>query len=261
MPSCADNNQTIFIRQFQEAVAPDCTLTNDPTAKFIFSGFVDLGVTSAYTAFPLIGNQLASKGDAKQSKTEPNRVTIQGAQIELKNLDDSGIAGIDAFTVLATGTVDPAAAGSSDPSYGVSSVQIIPPAVAPALRKLLGTFGASTQIKASIKMFGRTLGNRDVETGTVDFPISICLGCSVFVPAEAVFPGSTKNCKVAISTTPTTTKTSCFNGQDSSTDCRLCQSTVANCRPCSTNDDCAGLRATVDQTKAATCNVSAGFCE
>jgi hypothetical protein len=264
MPSCSDNNETIFIRQFQEAEAPDCTLTNDPTAKSIFGGFVDLAITSSYTAYPLIGNQLESRGNAKQSVAEPNRVVVQGAEVELKALDDSAIPGVGAFTVLATGTVDPAAAGSSDPSYGVSSVQLIPPAVGDKLRNLLKVLGASQQLKASVKVFGHTLGNRDVESGVVDFPITVCLGCSVVVPSDAVSPTSAFNCLVTAPSTGTTSKTSCTPGQDSPTDCRSCQATNAACRPCVSDTDCAGLAPIVrDPTKptaSATCNTGVHFC-
>jgi len=261
IPSCADNNESIFIRQFQFAQAPDCTLTSDPTAVAVFGGSVDLAVANSYTAFPLVGNQLQSRGDAKLSKAEPNRVVIEGAQVELKNLDDSAIAGINAFTVIATGTIDPSPSGSTDPVYGVTSVQVIPPALAPALRASLGTIGASTTVKATLKMFGHTLGNRAVESGPVDFPVSICLGCSVKVPTDAVVPDGTRNCKGVLPVSSTTTKTSCFTGQDSATDCRVCQATVAACRPCATDTDCAGLVATVDPKKAATCNITAHFCQ
>jgi hypothetical protein len=262
-PSCSDNNQTIFIRQFQGIEAPDCTLTNDPTAKAIFGGRADLAITSSYIAYPLIGNQLESRGNAKQSVAEPNRVVVQGAEIELKGLDDSSLAGIGPFTVLATGTVDPAAAGSTDPSYGVSSVQLIPPAIGDSLRKnVLKTLGASVQIKATVKVFGRTLGNRDVESGPVDFPITICMGCSVVVSPEAAI--TDPPCGVAATSTGgTNAKTFCDAGQDVDTDCRLCGLTNPACRPCTTDANCAGLNSLIAQNPPvpAKCNTAAHFCE
>jgi hypothetical protein len=261
MPSCSDNNETIFIRQFQAAAAPECTLTNDPTAKSIFGGSLDLAITNSYTAFPLVGNQLESRGNAKQSVSEPNRVQIQGAQVEVKNLDDSPIAGVGAFTVLATGIVDPAASGSTDPSYGVSAVQLIPPAVGDRLRATLGRLGASVQIKASVKVFGRTLGNRDVESGTVDFPISVCVGCSVTIPGDAALPTGKPNCDGQLPTT--NTKLTCAAGQNDPTDCRTCVASIAACRPCATDADCAGLTPlfpTATNTTS-TCNVAAQRCQ
>jgi hypothetical protein len=260
IPSCADNNMSIFIRQFQANQAPDCTLTSDPTALAVFGGTVDLGLTNTYVAFPLIGNQLIARGDQKQSKAEPNRVAIQGAEVTLKQLDDSNI--VDPFSVLATGTVDPAPA--TDPTYGVTSVQLLPPALAPQLIAALGlkNSGASASIKASLKVFGQTLGGKNVETGVVDFPLTVCIGCTVSVPRDAVSPtGGPRNCDAPLATATASTKSFCAIGQDTPVDCRQCVGTKASCRPCSTTDDCVGLTSTFNSAIPATCNVTAGFCQ
>src|SRR4051794_17753663 len=79
IPSCADNNQTIFIRQVQQLSAPECTVTSDATAFVASTGFVDVGLANNYVIFPLVGSQLLARGDARQSKAESNRVIIQGA--------------------------------------------------------------------------------------------------------------------------------------------------------------------------------------
>ena len=62
IPSCADNNQTIFIRQVQALRAPECLITPDATAFVAPTGFVDVGLANNYVIFPLVGNQLLARG-------------------------------------------------------------------------------------------------------------------------------------------------------------------------------------------------------
>jgi hypothetical protein len=270
IPSCADNNETIFIRQVQALRAPECTVTADATAFVASTGFVDVGLATNYVVFPLVGSQLLARGDARQSKAESNRVLIQGAEVELVEPtgDALSLSGLDGgalpnpYTVLATGTIDPSA--SAEASYGVTEVEVMPPVFLEAYRRQILAprgIGTSRTVHARIRVFGKTLGNTDVETGIFTYPINVCYGCGVFVPAEAVEPTiTTRNCKGGATTATTASRTTCRVGQDSTTDCRFCQGAIPLCTPCSTNDDCAGMRSTLDPTKAATC-ATVGFCE
>jgi hypothetical protein len=266
IPSCTDNNETIFIRQIQALQAPDCTVTNDVAAFTAPTGFVDVGIASDYVIHPLVGNQLLAKGDARQSRAEPNRVQLEGAEIEL--VDPSGaqvnIGGqSNPYSVIATGVIDPTA--SSDASYGVTQIEVFPPSVVSSLRKTLaaGGIGATQTVHANIKIFGHTLGHTSVETGTFTYPITTCYGCGVTVPADAVDPKlGTRNCKAvsATSTAGTSTKTICNAGQDLVTDCRVCQGTIPLCTPCSSNADCASITSPLTRATSV-CNTAAGFCE
>lgn len=267
IPSCADNNETIFIRQIQAIKAPECTVTSDVSAFTSPSGFVDVGIASNYIIFPLVGNQLLAKGDARQSRSESNRVVLQGAEIELA--DPSGgtisIGGLpNPYSVIATGTIDPTA--SADASYGVTQIEVIPPVFMAAYRQRLhdsGGIGTTQTIHAKIKMFGHTLGGTAVETGTFTYPITACYGCGVSVPAEAVDPKlGSRNCKGTSTTSSsgTSQKTICAAGQDDITDCRTCQGVIPLCTPCSTNADCSSITSPLTRA-ASTCNTTAGFCE
>jgi hypothetical protein len=259
IPSCADNNQTIFVRQVQQLRAPECTVTSDATAFVASTGFVDVGLASNYVIFPLVGSQLLARGDARQSKAESNRVVIQGAEITLVAPDTGqplALAGVsNPYTVIATGTIDPSA--SSNASYGVTEVEILPPSVVALQRQALaaGGIGTSTTIHAKMRIFGKTLGNTEVETEDFTYPINVCYGCGVFVPADAVEPtvSGARNCRGGTTGGTTTTRTVCKVGQDSLTDCRFCQGAIPLCTPCSVPEDCSGMRSTKDP--------HVGFCE
>lgn len=267
IPSCADNNQTIFIRQIQALQAPECTVTSDATAFTTPTGFVDVGIATNYVIHPLVGNQLLAKGDPRQARAEPNRVQLEGAEIELVEPTGATIAigGLpNPYSVIATGTIDPTA--SSDASYGVTQVEAIPPVFMEAYRKRLhdlGGIGTTQTIHAKVKVFGHTLGGTAVETGVFTYPITACYGCGVSVPADAVDPKiSGRNCKAssATSTSGTAQKTICFTGQDAFTDCRTCQGVVPLCTPCSTSADCSTILSPLTRAPAV-CNTTAGFCE
>jgi len=267
MPSCAENNQTIFVRQVQMLRAPECTVTSDATAFVASTGFVDVGLATNYVIFPLVGSQLLARGDARQSKAESNRVVIQGAEITLIAPDTGsalampGLPAGAAYTVIATGTIDPSA--SSNATYGVTEVEVLPPSIVVVLRaSLSGTGpGTSTTVHAKMRIFGKTLGNTEVETEDFTYPINVCYGCGVFVPAEAVDPTiTTRNCRGGSTTSSSTTRTVCKVGQDNLTDCRFCQGAIPLCTPCSSNADCAGMRSTKNPTQPAVC-AAVGFCE
>lgn len=265
IPSCADNNQTIFVRQVQALRAPDCTITPDVTAFVTPTGFLDVGVATSYTIYPLVGNQLQARGDVRQAKTEPNRVLIEGAEIELVEPTGAplgGVAGLpNPYTVIATGTIDPST--SADAVYNWTAVEVMPPVFLQAYRRTLAAQGVGTSrtIHAKIRIYGKTLGNTEVETGIFTYPINVCYGCSVFVPTDAVDPLTTgRNCKGTSEGGGTTTRTVCIAGQDSSTDCRVCQGVIPLCTPCDTNDQCTGMISQVTG-KQATCNSNAHYCE
>jgi len=265
IPSCADNNQTIFVRQVQALRAPECIVTSDATALIAPTGFVDAGLATNYVIYPLVGNQLSARGDARQSKAESNRVMIQGAEIELLEPTGSPIAlgGVgNPYSVLATGTVDPSS--GSDATYGVTEVEVLPPAVLAAYRSQVLApkgIGASRTVHARIRIFGMTLGNTEVETGEFTYPINVCYGCGVTIPAEAIdTKTSLRNC-LGTSTAAQTSKTQCRIGQDYLTDCRSCSGSIPLCTPCLADADCSSMRSQIDPSRTAVCKPGVGFCE
>jgi hypothetical protein len=76
---------------------------------------------------------------------------------------------------------------------------------------------------AEVKVFGKTLGGQDVESGTFKFPISVCNGCLIRYPANLM---SSTGCTASKDeeTLP------CFLGQDDPINCSICAYEYAICR-------------------------------
>src|SRR6185295_14801949 len=97
------------IRQVQAPVsssAGGCTTQPDPSALFLASGTLDLAFRLQYSATLLVGNQLVSRGNNSQLRTETSRVQIQGAVVRVE--DPTGAVAFGPVTVPGSGFVDPA---------------------------------------------------------------------------------------------------------------------------------------------------------
>ncbi|GAC1570681.1 MAG: hypothetical protein NVS3B20_23570 [Polyangiales bacterium] len=235
--SCAENNETLFVRRIQAIAQPTCAATNDPTTIGVSTGVMDVALTSTYAAAPLVGSQLIAKGDPKTSRAEPNRVLIKGAEIHLTTEGGAEIAPL--FTSLGTGVVDPTL--SADAGYGVMVVNLIPASIGKKLRdQLRGRgYGSSLTVLASFNVFGTTLGNTEVKTTNFVFPITVCYGCLVDFSGDINDPTlgtpGVPNCLKAPK--EGTLPLFCLQGQDTAVDCRLCRSYDA-CTICSANVKC-----------------------
>ncbi|GAC1394069.1 MAG: hypothetical protein NVSMB47_02470 [Polyangiales bacterium] len=239
IPSCRDNNETIFIRQLQLPAAPDCIAKPDPTSTFIARGVLDVALSSHYQVIALVGNQMVSRGDYKQTRAEPNRVLFKGADIHL--LDDKQKE-IGFYQVIANGEVDPQTSG--DATYGLAAFDLIPPVQGDKIRAAIVASGGGTvqTYEARFKVFGTTLGGTEVTTGEYAFAIDTCYGCTVIYPSDANEPSLAQpNCK-KVQTGGVTTivggpTPACLAGPDGVTDCRSCQGNPV-CAPCRTDADC-----------------------
>jgi hypothetical protein len=241
VPSCRDNNETLFIRQLQAAVAPDCVPKSDASSLFIARGTMDAGLSTRYFAFALVGNQLVARGDFRTTRAEPNRVAIKGADVHLLDGSQNEIA---FYSVVATGLVDPTS--SSDPGYGIASLELIPHFIGTKIAQSLAAGGGLTvqTFEARFRVFGETLGGTEVTSNEYIFPIDICYGCTVSFPADAWEKtlSTTRNCLGEASTSPTSTPgqtPACIAGQDGVTDCRNCQGNPV-CTPCVSDAECGG---------------------
>jgi hypothetical protein len=246
-PSCRDNNETVFIRQIQLPAQPDCVTKPDPTAEFIPRGLLDVALSTRYTAFVLVGNQLVARGDFKQARAEPNRIIIKGADIHLLQFTTGGSSELGFFSVNAAGEVDPQSNG--DATYGIAGLELIPPSMGVTIQKTLfaavnSGLNVVQSYEARFKIYGTTLGGTDVETGEYAFDIDVCFGCTIIYPSDAFDATQAPagvNCKKGGTVSSTTTGgavPACIVGQDGVTDCRLCQGNPV-CTPCRSSADCA----------------------
>jgi hypothetical protein len=227
-PACAENDQSIYIRH---VMAPPtnrqggtCTYQPDPSQPFLTEGTLDLAVRNNYTATVLVGGQLLARGDPTNARAESNRTHMNGAVVKVT--DASG-GSIGEFTSLASGFVDPGQATTA--SYGMVAVTAID---APTAGKLAVAVGDSKLVIANIKVFGKTLGGVDVESGEFQFPIRVCNGCLVDFTSgdDPATPG--RDCNNNLSTTGSQGQTMlpCVAGQDEVTPCQLCRDFSNYCK-------------------------------
>lgn len=236
IPSCADNNSSLFVVGVIGIDSSTCIAKPDSSAVLLSEGTLDFAFTNSYTAFILVGNQLTQRGSREQLRTETSRVSLRGAEVTLTKLDGTQLA---SYSTVGTGFVNSAAGDA--PSYSAMAVNVIPPVLlskdAPACPQTAGqicSIRGAGSVLAKIRVFGDTLGGTAVTSSELDFPITVCEGCLVRYPADAaakpLSATDTYKCSTAATTaTANTTVPPCVLGQDLPFTCTLCSSTVPLC--------------------------------
>jgi hypothetical protein len=210
---CADNNTMLFVQGVM-AVTGDCTVRADPGSLMLLTGVMDTYFRSEYRAALLVGNQLVSRGSRDQLRTESNRVVLKGAEVKVL---DSQERLLSEFTVPGTGFAD--VGTGTDPGYGVLSTILIPSSF-PAVPGQL--------YLVDVRVFGDTLGDTQVESATLRFPITTCDRCLLSFPLEADDPAVSGYQCTSSDKPPESTP--CRIGQDEAIDCRLCAASDPNCQ-------------------------------
>ena len=220
-PGCAENESSLFVRAVLVVEPPECVVKSDAGAAFLLQGLMDVGLTDVYSAALLVGNQLVRRGSRDQLRTETSRISLRGAEVHLASAEG---AQLFAFSVDGSGFVDP---GSSDePGYGVMTTTLIPPEFSAR---------AGTTITARVRVYGRTLGGTEIESGDFWFPIYICRGCLVSFPLDADDPAQDGYQCIAGAADGAESGVSeddipCHIGQDAYVDCRWCAAWNPVCR-------------------------------
>jgi hypothetical protein len=233
-PGCAESEAMIFIRQVQARVATGstgCIPDASPSSTFIEEGILDVEFRLQYDAALLVGNQLVPRGNSSQLRTETSRIALQGAVVRVQ--DSNGVVQWGPVTVPGSGFIDPAS--GTNPSYGLTDAILLGPEYGARLQaELSGMPGLRRHLTAIVKVFGRTLGGLNVDSGEWQFPLTVCFGCLLTFPREAEDPKvmPRPNC-MASATTGTTILSPCAVGQDDKVDCRVCKQDfpTLNCEP------------------------------
>jgi hypothetical protein len=218
VPACATNDSSVFIRA---ALAPSpnrqnnaCVYTPDPQQPQLMVGTLDIGVRDNYLAVLLVGNQMIARGDPALVRAESNRFHINGAVVRVT---EPGGEAIHEFTSVGTGLADPAQ--NNAPGYGLVGVTLID---AETRNRIGGqVVGQATKlVVAHVKVFGRTLGGDEIETGEFQLPINICNGCLVTFAGgdDPAVPGV--DCLLPLDTQGA--QFPCTPGQDELTPCQYC---------------------------------------
>jgi hypothetical protein len=223
---CADNNSTLFVYGVLATKAPDCSVTADPGSMMFGDGSLDVAIGSGYWAWLLVGNQYSPRGAKQQLKTETTRVTLTGAEVTLTSASTGQVITCPStkncggpFSVYGSGFAS--SSKSEDPGWGAIEVQLLPDAVSAFFRtdpsSPIGKPGeARTTIVASVRVYGKTLGGQDVESGAFTYPIQVCNGCSILYGDYDLV---TEQCLSKAGMTPVLP---CRVGQDSSIPCSSC---------------------------------------
>lgn len=162
---CADNRSSLYIvGVLAPPTGTECGVTYDAGQGRIGRGTMDKVLTSSYSPQVLIGNQLVPQGNNDQLRLETSRVDLLGAEVSLSRAGGGQVA---SFTTNVSGSINPAP--SANPGYGGAEVTMIPSGLDPEPGEYLAT----------VRVFGRTLGGRELETGDFNFPIIVCEGCLI----------------------------------------------------------------------------------
>lgn len=223
-PGCAESESVLFIRQAQvpqQGSGSACTYNPSPSSTHLPGGVLDVAIRTQYTATLLVGNQMVDRGSKDELRTETSRVQLHGTEVYVKDAAGRVIAG--PYTVPGTGLVDPAS--GSNPSFGLISTVLIDSVTGSRLADELFAlpFGTIRRLTAHAKVFGRTLGGTEVESGEWQFPIDVCYGCLVSFPPEADDPAQPGPDCLNVSSSESRAATPCNPGQDDPVDCRICK--------------------------------------
>jgi hypothetical protein len=205
--SCVDNESSLFIYGVMEINSTQCLAKPDASAVFIPEGTLDTAFADGYQAAILVGSHLTQRGSRDKLRTETSRLSITGAHMTLYGTNGS----VTEFDTPATGLVNPSS--GTDPGLAAVFARLI-------RDKDIPNLGGEGQMIARIKILGTTLGGQDIESGVFDFPITVCEGCLVTYPVEALDPENDYKCDAATDSGPDTTV--CFFGQDVYFPCTYC---------------------------------------
>ncbi len=218
--ACAHNDSSFFLRSVlappQSASSSGCLFTADPTQPEEPSGVLDVGVTSAYYAEFLAGNQITPQANQQQIMTETSRIIVQGAVVKI--LEEDTQAELADYTTYGTGSIDPA--NGTTPGYGPVGFMVVDPTTAATLLTKLEGLGhpfGYVNILTYVTAFGTTLGGDHVESNTFEFQITACNGCLIQYTTSTPFPSCS-------GPAPTSSGASlCYVGQDVPFDCHRCE--------------------------------------
>ena len=205
--SCADNENMVVIIGAMSAQPPDCTYNASSSALLLFNGIVDMAFGGHYTAVLLVSNQLAARGSKARLRAESSDVTIDNAVVHL--LGDGQVE-LGSYSVPASGHV-PVGSGE-DVGYGAIAVDIMPQGT--------DVPSGTGYVIAEVKLQGKTSGGADIESNVFRYEIYVVDSRwgGGLVRFDTI--DTNGNCRCTSGTS--STRTSCYIGQDTTISCCDC---------------------------------------
>lgn len=186
--ACAPDGPTAYV-DFNLVPTAECVYDPSGDVEFYGEGYYDISVSGAESSAGLracarsyvlnlrVNSGLRSSLDQEQGRAEPNVLQVTRVEVlllttqgEVLSFGDDDGALSNPFQVTTTISLEPTSTG--EPSRGVAKVEAIPVAYG----EQLGQF-AGQQILAQVQLFGRTLGDVEVDFQPYSYPIRICEGC------------------------------------------------------------------------------------
>jgi hypothetical protein len=228
MTGCAEDIAEIQIVQNQPLDA-ECLATAVGANTFISRGVLDLFVTDTYVISPLVRNNMVASesirftglgggaGGLQGTNWEANSVNFNRAVAEFEGPSGLGVPIPRSLPLTISGSVIPGGSAAV-------SLQVVTSTIAGFLRQsdLLNQPGSSFTLLVKLKFFGTTAGGTEVDSNEFVYPITVCNGCLLQYPTEAIdttFP--VPNCRNFSDFDTVTADVPCFPGQDEPLDCRL----------------------------------------
>jgi hypothetical protein len=213
---CTEERTSFFIEANVKIDPPECIARAEGSVTRLLGGALDVGLTLEYEATLLVGSQLAPRGDKTNLRSETMITTITGAEVHLYTETGAPDPETPEFTVPATGVILPS--GSADPGYGVVVATLIPENAGLGLAEEITSWRERKTRVAVVSVFGTTIGGLDIESADFTYVISVCEGCLVDFPIDAV---STTDRSCLGQATDSQVEP-CRFGQDQVVDCRIC---------------------------------------
>ncbi|HWP08738.1 MAG TPA: hypothetical protein VNN72_23510 [Polyangiaceae bacterium] len=207
--SCVDNDSSFFIYGVMDINSSQCIAKPDSNSALIAEGTLDRQFADGYKAAILVGSHLTQRGNREKLRTETARLSVTGAHITLYGTEGAVIE----FDTPATGLVNPSS--GTDPGLAAVFARLV-------RYDDMAKLGRDGQMIARVKILGTTLGGQDIESATFDYPITLCTGCLVTYPADALSNSTPPTCDASTDTAADTTI--CFFGQDYYFPCTVCAS-------------------------------------
>lgn len=223
---CADDTPELYIQQ--NGIPDDeCLTASTGGSAFRSRGVLDLLITNQYVMFPLVENSLVSSESVSfgggggeglsGNEWEANAITLRRAEVSFDAPDALGVPLPRSVEIPISGTAQPGDLISA-------SLLVVSPQIGSALRRstFLRDSNSSIDLLVRLKFFGVTGGGREIDSNEFIYPITLCFGCLLSVPPEAVDPSlPAPNCRNTADFNSETADLACFPGQDSPLDCRF----------------------------------------
>lgn len=176
LAGCAPGNPGLVIGG---ALAPSDDCSYETSNLTVHTGVLDVAPGRvSYTLTAVVFNQLINLasptgGMGRPPMADPNVITIQQAEVELRDVQENALALAGApnpYTVPAHGFI-PSSDGTEAGS-GIAIAEIIPPIIGEGLRGAAGS-----QIVAVVRFRFVTAGGVEDVTAEFAWPIELCFGC------------------------------------------------------------------------------------